>query len=382
MKSKVFFLDKVPSVKEILLSLSLNKGDKATTNSSLSNELYVRPLKPPAPSFEGKPKVAPGLSNDKQRQILVFYDKKLKSTFTKWKKHPQLFFYELSSGEKTKSLEELPKHITKINSLLPDFDKKRTLFLAVGGGSLLDLVGFLAGVYKRGVDFISLPSTWLAAFDSAHGGKNALNFKGVKNLLGSYHFPLAVFIVKELLKSNPKSLEESGYGELLKISLIEGGGLYKKLKTKTPPLDFFSFLKPAVKAKMKIVKQDPFEKKLLRQKLNLGHSIGHILEAHHFLSHGRAVMQGLLFSLNWSLHKGFLSDKNFKEIQSLIPDSPKLKPMPQATFLKYLRQDKKHKLNQKLNFVFIKKPGEVFIKPVSEKKILKQAQKQKLIKSS
>lgn len=386
MKSKIFFLDKIPSMEEILLSLSSHKSDKVATNSSLFNEPYVKPLKSPASSFEGKSKATPNLSNslsyNKRRQILVFYDKKLKSAFIKWKKHPQLFFYELNSGEKTKSLEELPKHITKINSLLPDFDKKRTLFLAAGGGSLLDLVGFLAGVYKRGVDFISLPSTWLAAVDSAHGGKNALNFKGVKNLLGSYHFPQAVFIVKELLKANPKSLEESGYGELLKISLIEGGGLYKKLKTKTPPVDFFPFLKPAVKAKMKIVRQDPFEKKSLRQKLNLGHSIGHILEARHSLSHGHAVMQGLLFSLNWSFHKGFLSGKDFKEIQSLIPDSPKLKPMPEAVFLKYLRQDKKRKLNQKLDFVFIKKPGEVFIESVSEKEILKQAQKQKLIKSS
>ena len=368
------------------------------------------------------------LINPQREQVLVFYDEKLDRFISKWKKNPQILFYELKSGEKTKSLEELSKHITKINSLLPDFDKKKTLFIAVGGGSLLDLVGFLASIYKRGVDFISLPSTWLSAIDSAHGGKNAINFRGVKNLLGTYHFPQAIFIVKELLKTNSKNLEESAYGELLKISLIEGGSFYKKLKTKIlssdflssyqyedknqnksdqnlnqkalklsgspkiekqekknikkkASIDFFPLLQPAIKAKMKIVKKDPFEKKSLRQKLNLGHSIGHILESHQSLNHGNAVLQGLSFTLKWSLQKGFISEKDFKEIQSLMPERLKTKAIPKDIFLKHLRQDKKHKLGQKLDFIFIKKPGKVFIESVLEKEILKEAQRQKLIKT-
>ena len=400
MKSKIFFLNEIPPIKEIFLSISLNKRKNNEVN--------------------------PNRSNSKLKQVLVFYDKKLEDSLLKWKENPQVLFYRLNSGEKTKSLEELPQHITKINSLLSDFDKKKTLFLAVGGGSLLDLVGFLASIYKRGVDFISLPSTWLSAIDSAHGGKNAINFRGVKNLLGTYHFPQAVFIVKELLKTNPKSLEESAYGELLKISLIEGGSFYKKLKTKVlyspdfltsyqkadqknlsknlyqtdshsldslkrkgeenksgrkknSSIDFFPFLKPAIKAKMKIVKRDPFEKKSLRQKLNLGHSIGHVLEACQSLSHGHAVLEGLSFSLKWSFYKSYLKEKDFKEIQSLIPIHLKTKPISQSVFLNYLRQDKKHRLNQKLDFIFIQKPGKVFIELVSEEEILKEAQRQKLI---
>ncbi|MBC6415552.1 MAG: iron-containing alcohol dehydrogenase [Bdellovibrionales bacterium] len=326
------------------------------------------------------------LSKTSSKQALVFCDKKLKNSLLlkKWEKNSHLTFYNLNSGEKTKSLEHLPKHLQKINSLIPDFDKNLTLFIGLGGGSLLDLTGFIASIYKRGVPFVAIPSTYLSAIDSAHGGKNALNFKKVKNLIGTYHFPQAVLIIKELLKNNPEHLKESAYGELLKIALIEGGLFYKKLHShflKSKQINIYPFLKQAIKAKMKIVAQDPFEKKSFRLKLNLGHSLGHILEAYHFMDHGRSVLYGLLFSLRWSYHKKFLNLKNFKEIKKIIPIKSKLKKIPLQTFIKYLRQDKKHKRNEKLNFIFIKKPGQVLIKTISEKEMIQEAKRQSLIKN-
>ena len=140
------------------------------------------------------------------KQALVICDRRFQSShFLKsWKLNPKLQFYYVPSGEKTKSLEKLSEHIKKVNSLISDFDRSSSLFIALGGGSIIDLTGFLASVYKRGVPVVFIPSTWLSALDSAHGGKNALNFRNTKNLLGTYHFPKAVFIAEELLKQNPK----------------------------------------------------------------------------------------------------------------------------------------------------------------------------------
>lgn len=370
------------------------------------------------------------------KQALVLCDKRFQSALLlkKWRANKKLKFYYVKSGEQTKSLEQLPQHIEKINTLISDFDKKAFLFIGVGGGSVLDLTGFLASVYKRGLPVVFIPSTWLSALDSAHGGKNALNFKSIKNLLGTYHFPKAVFVVNELLKQNPDILEKQAYGELLKMAVIRGGAFYKKLHhlvfagvNSTGIIQ--RLLKAAVDSKRLIVKKDPFETKGERKKLNLGHTIGHVLEAVESLPHGLAVLHGLLFSLNWSCHKGFLSKKNYEEMKALIllnqPDlnfvgavcfyqnagfykradssknssswnnnfsgkegkkakssnriGLKNKKIPLNLFKHHLRQDKKHKQGFKIDFIFIKKPGLVFAQSVSEKDLIQEAKRQLLL---
>ena len=317
----------------------------------------------------------------KKGEALLICDKKLQSQplLNPWKKNKNLSFYYTPSGEKTKSLERLPSHIKKIQSLSKDFDKDSLVFISLGGGSLIDLTGFLASIYKRGLPVVHFPTTWLAALDSAHGGKTAVNFQNIKNLLGVYHFPKAIFIVKSFLEKNPKSLKLSAMGELLKIALIEGGPLYKKLKKEYKNISLEKFLKPAIQAKMKIVSTDPYETRSLRKKLNLGHTVGHILEALYPLPHGSAISQGLIFSLNWSLKKGFLNRKNYEEIKIYLPQQKINKKISASVFKKHLRQDKKHKQGFKVDFVFIKKPGMVFLKSVGEKELLNEAKRQGLI---
>ena len=312
----------------------------------------------------------------KINQAVLICDKKLQShpQLNKWKNNRNLKFYFVSSGEKTKSLESLPAHIKKILSLNKDFDKN-----TLGGGSLIDLTGFLASIYKRGLPVAHFPTTWLSALDSAHGGKTAVNFQNVKNLLGTYHFPKAVFVVKDFLKQNPEKLKQSALGELLKISFIAGGDFYEKLKKEHKKISLEKFLKPAVQAKMQIVRQDPFETKRIRKKLNLGHTVGHILEALYPLPHGEAVLQGLTFSLNWSFQKSFINKKNYEEMKNLIPKKKTNTKPPLALFKKLLKQDKKHKKNHQLDFIFIKKPGAVFIQSVFEKELLDEAKRQGLI---
>ncbi len=313
------------------------------------------------------------------KQALVFCDKRFKShpSLNRWRQSSIKFYY-LSPGEKSKSLENLPSHIKKILSLNRDFDRSSLLFISFGGGSIIDLTGFLALIYKRGLPVIHFPTTWLSAIDSAHGGKTAINFQNTKNLLGGWHFPQAVFIVKSLLKQNPPHLIESARAELLKIAFIEGGRFYKKLKADSF-MGIEHFIPLAIQAKMKIVRQDPFEKQGLRAKLNLGHTVGHVLESLcPKLSHGSAVLRGLIFSLNWSFQKKFISKKFFEEMRTLIPSvsTPKIN---RSLFKKQLEQDKKHRENHRLDFVFIKKPGDVFIKSVKESELLEEAKRQNLL---
>ena len=316
--------------------------------------------------------------NPKVNQALLICDKKFQShpLLKIWRKNKNLKFYYVNSGEKTKSLEQLPLHIKKILSLNTDFGS--FFFISFGGGSLIDLTGFLASIYKRSVPVVHFPTTWLSALDSAHGGKTAINFQNIKNLLGSYHFPKAVFIVNDFLKQNSIQLKKEAFAELLKIALIEGGPFYNKLKKEQNKNSLEKFLKQAIQIKMKIVSQDSFETKKIRKKLNFGHTVGHILESLHPLPHGTAVAQGLLFSLNWSFQKGFINKKSFEEIKKLIPKK-KISKISPVLFKKFLKQDKKHKKADNLDFVFIKKPGDVFLKSVSEQEIFIEAKKQGLI---
>ena len=159
----------------------------------------------------------------------------------------------------------------------------------------------------------------LRLWNSAHGGKTAVNFQNTKNLLGTYYFPKAVFVVQAFLNQNPQKLKHSAMGELLKIALIEGGIFYKKIKEEYKNISMEKFLKPAIQAKVKIVSKDPYETYSLRKTLNLGHTIGHILEVLYPLPHGSAVLQGLIFSLNWSFEKKIINEKYFKEIQTIFP---------------------------------------------------------------
>ena len=130
--------------------------------------------------------------------FIIVCDKKLKklSQVKSWLKNQLV--YDVSAGEQLKELSSFDSHVQKVLKLAGQQHIQG--FVSLGGGSVGDFTGFLASVYHRGVPFVNIPSTWLSMMDSAHGGKTALNVKGVKNILGSYHSSKAVFIVKKFIK--------------------------------------------------------------------------------------------------------------------------------------------------------------------------------------
>ena len=311
--------------------------------------------------------------------ILLVCDRKLRllPKLKAWLKGH--FVYFVSAGEKLKSVENFPQHIQSI--LHQSSSQDIAGFISIGGGSVGDWTGFLASVYKRGRPLVHIPTTWLSAMDSAHGGKTALNAGQVKNILGTYCFPKAVFIVKEILPT-PQFMP----AEMLKIALIEGGDFYQHLlyadsQDQVSKNLLWKFLPQAVSAKVKIVRQDPYERHGKRVLLNLGHTMGHALELYFGLSHEKAVSYGLYFTLKWSDRCFHLSSSFLNEMSSCLATakdlSTLLQKMPLRTLQSLLKQDKKRQGVEDMDFIFMKGPGQVFSKKVLIQDVLSEVRRQR-----
>ena len=359
-EQRVFFLNKLPSYKRLIKALSVKDIVNKEKNSTAINKTLQH--------VKSK--------NNSVSSFLIICDRQLQSflEIQLWLRN--YLTYVVSAGEKLKNIDNFPKHI---NSILKKAKNKNiSAFISLGGGSVGDFTGFLSSIYKRGVPLVHIPTTWLSAMDSAQGGKTALNVPPFKNLLGSYCFPKAVFIVKPLLFSLPEKESKSVRGELIKIALITGGSFYKDLSKKEvfTHRDLWYFLPQAIYSKLKIVKKDPYDKKNVRCYLNFGHTIGHALELYFKIPHGEAVVYGMIFAIQWS-HKRctlpFLSPFSGKEQRKMLSY---LKKIPTSVLYKLLLQDKKTVRQEQIKFIFIKSPGKVFSENVFVKDIIQEVKRQ------
>ena len=190
----------------------------------------------------------------------------------------------LTTNESMKSIET----VEQIWDFLFSQDMtRRGLLIAIGGGVLTDLAGFAASTYKRGIDYITVPTTLLSMVDAASGGKTGFNYHGLKNSIGVFAPPVETLIWPGWLKTLPSQQFLSGFGEMLKTGLIDeglqvtGDGLWERLlqyDLDTMPLDTLTpLIEACVRAKEAIVAADPHETGL-RKILNFGHTFGHALE--------------------------------------------------------------------------------------------------------
>ncbi|MCB0421406.1 MAG: 3-dehydroquinate synthase [Bdellovibrionales bacterium] len=322
-------------------------------------------------------------------ECVLFYDSALKAlpAFEDWQKD-FLYHIELTGGESLKSFEQFKSTLEELGKGDLSVSLKKLKFVAVGGGSVGDFVGFIASIYKRGVELIQIPSTWLSAIDSAHGGKTALNFFSAKNQIGTFYPATQIFLVDEILQSQPEDLAQQSVSEIYKIMFIDGTICSVENCLQKP--EKFSvfidrYLMKSIEAKYKIVLQDPFEKTGLRQVLNLGHTLGHILESHFGLSHGEAVARGLIFALKWS-HDRYKNPKlleyahRFEDIFSTL-SGKKLDPVSESEFVKIATKDKKWTAAKALNFVFVKDYGDCTIEEVSLDEFISEGLRQGIVKS-
>ena len=181
--------------------------------------------------------------------------------------------------------------------------------LAFGGGAVGDFAGFFASTYKRGVDFVQLPTTILA-HDSSVGGKVALNHQNIKNMIGSFYQPKAVVYDLQFIKTLNKLEILSGFGEVFKHDLLNDGTLLQSLTSidtlMNDPIQLSHVLLGAIKTKYQYVKDDVYDNLGSRQALNLGHTLGHGLEGTTPFTHGEAILLGVCFDIylldtNWAL---------------------------------------------------------------------------------
>lgn len=314
---------------------------------------------------------------DRENAVLIYdriLEKKFPAFVKSWSRR-----YPVRSGEQLKAMENFPKHAQKILALCEGLPTKKITIVSMGGGSVGDFSGFVASVLKRGVSLVHIPSTWLSAVDSAHGGKTALNVGRLKNQYGTFWPAQKTFLVKELLLSQPAARVIDARGEVVKIALINGGSLFSKLNSYNQSLDaelLWKHLRELIVAKLKVVRRDPLETRGVRYILNLGHTLGHVLELQQGLSHGLAVAHGLRWSIAYSQKKAFLKTPNKILSQNLLrlnlPDERNFHQQIKGlrNVGKVLAQDKKMSGRHKLKFVFVSKPGRCTVAEVSIKDLV------------
>lgn len=322
-------------------------------------------------------------------KYLIIYDKKLKKneTVAKWlKDYP--YTYAVHGGESLKDLYKLSGHIRSLFKLVSPFSARSLCIVALGGGTIGDFAGFIASVLKRGVPLIHIPSTLLAAMDSAHGGKTALNVAEVKNQIGTFYPAQSILIVRSLFDGLPNLQIQSAAGELVKMALLEGGPLYKRVVEEFSPTleSVWEFLPEVIEAKYKVVQKDPFEKSGERQVLNLGHSLGHALESYYGLPHGVAVGEGLIFAVEWSSHQGYFRGAEPEQVLDFLEHkigflkprdfAKKYRSMSRNKLSKYISEDKKLTDTRHFNFIFLENLGVPFRKTVTLESFLTETQRQ------
>ena len=205
---------------------------------------------------------------------------------------------------------------------------RRGLLICIGGGVLTDIGGFAAATYKRGVDYLNVPTTLLAMIDASSGGKTGINYGGLKNSIGCFAPPVETLICPDWLKSLPANQWLSGFGEMLKTGLVSESALwYQLLQYDLETMDR-EVLKPliaqCVAAKKRIVEADPKEEGL-RKVLNFGHTFGHALEEISIqksdvssppLLHGYAVVYGMIAELYLSVTKLGCPERAFATVDT------------------------------------------------------------------
>lgn len=227
-------------------------------------------------------------------EVADLYLNDLKQAIT----HEAIYETVIPAGEKSKNIETFYKLQTKAIEYNLD---RESLIIALGGGVVGDLAGFAAATYMRGIDYIQVPTTILA-HDSSVGGKVAINHELGKNLIGSFYPPQMVLYDVQTLQSLKHEEIRSGYAELVKEALIADETFYRALLdtnlTKIDSFKLVAHLRKGIEIKAKIVEEDEKETGI-RKYLNLGHTLGHALEAelgYGALKHGEAVAIGLLFA--------------------------------------------------------------------------------------
>ncbi len=249
---------------------------------------------------------------------------------------------------------------------------RSSALINIGGGMSTDIGGFAGATFKRGIPFINVPTSLLAAVDAAVGGKTGINFRGLKNEIGSFREADTVIISSSLFDTLPREEMLSGYAEMLKHGLISDAGVYRRLIaydiTAPDPASLLPLLEENVRVKQRVVTEDPTEKGI-RRALNLGHTPGHAFESLMIsrgtpVPHGYAVAWGLVVDLILSHMKLRFPSAELQEVARFVRahyGAPAITCHDYPEIIAIMRHDKKNRSASDINFTLLSSPGEVKI---------------------
>lgn len=294
--------------------------------------------------------------------------------------------YGVEAGESLKDLQKFPAHMAEISKKAGSLSSRRLRIVVAGGGSVGDFGGFVASIFKRGVRLVHVPTTWLAALDSAHGGKTGLNVGGAKNQVGTFYPAESVYLFREFLLTQPRARAIEAMAEALKMLCLKGPSVLRgEFDPHHPEKCLWQNLPALIRAKNSIVQKDPQEKSGLRHLLNLGHTYGHVIEAELKYPHGLAVAYGLIFALIYSRHRRDMTDAALAAIfrhpawSFFLPSVSHLESLSIAPtrIRQLLLKDKKRTREEALRFIFLKKMQQPMIREVSVEELVLEVQRQK-----
>ncbi len=235
-------------------------------------------------------------------------------------------------------------------TLVHNHCRKDTVIIGLGGGVILDMAGFAAATYQRGLSFISIPTTLLAMVDACLGGKTGVNFQDSKNYIGSFYPAKEIAIYPGFLQSISSSEIRMGMAEVIKYALIWDKDLFFELEKchlpKNDPVFWKNLVQKCLQIKLHVIEKDPLDQSL-RNILNFGHTIGHAIESssNYVISHGAAVAIGMIVESRLSLLEGHISQTDFDHIYTLIKNYkyPLLLPKDISidSYIQLLLKDKK-----------------------------------------
>ncbi len=310
----------------------------------------------------------------KTKKIVLIIDNKIPRRFTiqlkEILKKYDLTILNFVANESKKSFRTVNFFLEKLLSLNLN---RSDLIIGMGGGVTGDVTGFIASIFKRGVNFINIPTTLLSQVDASVGGKTGVNSKFGKNLIGSFYQPKLVLADTLFLDSLPRKEITCGYAEVLKHALIKDKKFFYWLAKNTKNIflknkkKLIYAIKKSCQIKMYFVEKDVSEKNL-RMILNFGHSFAHAIEVKNKfskkVSHGEAVLSGMILAMRLSVARNILKLNTMKEITKIYEENnlsytfkkySKTKKI--LELISYLKNDKKND-DEKINFILLKKIGQ------------------------
>lgn len=287
---------------------------------------------------------------------------------------------EFEAGEANKNIDtcvEIWKVLTELGG------DRKSLVINLGGGVVTDLGGFVSSTFKRGIDFIHIPTTLLSMVDASVGGKNGVDLGNLKNQIGVINIPKMVLIDTNYLETLSQTEMRSGLAEMLKHGLIYDRAYWERfLDLKAIDFaDFDELIYRSVEIKNEIVKQDPTEKNI-RKALNFGHTLGHAIESYFLeneskttLLHGEAIAVGMILESYISLQKNLINTEEYLEIKSTIKsiyDDITFEENDIEPILELLIHDKKNEFGT-IQFALIEGIGNIKINQLVENELILDA---------